>query len=434
MTVMIAHINSAKKINDTSVHSSFLEDYLTYIHQHESKQTLSESDLLQIRMLLSIGGSVQPYPSISWGGAESGLYSNLENFLKKRSKSLVQKQTSNYDIIIAEVIDQDLIDCLNPGGIVRVPLDVKVTHPDLEQDFEYFGYGFYRKKISSSDFQGLIHVIIPVHNRCQLTCKCLDLLYKQTIFHSLNIIVVDDGSTDHLDKAIADHYPECTLLTGDGSLWWGGAINKGLDFIRETINSEDFFLFMNNDVFLEPNTLEQILLQALKDRGTCWAPMSISGTEAIASGELGHTLYRFEQAESLFRKEGRTITVETLFGRCTLFSSEILSSVPRIDTDLFPQYWGDSDFSLRIKNQGYALKVTAKIYFSVEHTEETTGSHHVFFDHKQSLSSVWDYLTNIKSLGAIAPAWHFHKRHNPKHKYSYVLKSALKAISNLKLL
>ena len=42
----------------------------------------------------------------------------------------------------------------------------------------------------------MIHLIIPVYNRLNYTKNCLSSIHKQINFNELNIIIVDDGSTD----------------------------------------------------------------------------------------------------------------------------------------------------------------------------------------------------------------------------------------------
>ena len=42
----------------------------------------------------------------------------------------------------------------------------------------------------------MIHVIIPVYNRLKLTITCIKSIKKQDIYKELNIIVVDDNSSD----------------------------------------------------------------------------------------------------------------------------------------------------------------------------------------------------------------------------------------------
>jgi len=84
-----------------------------------------------------------------------------------------------------------------------------------------------------------IAVIIPVFNRRETTLKCLGLLKNNVLIPNnslINIIVVDDGSTDGTAAAIKLAFPDVKILNGDGNLWWTGAINMGVEFAL----SQDF--------------------------------------------------------------------------------------------------------------------------------------------------------------------------------------------------
>ena len=75
----------------------------------------------------------------------------------------------------------------------------------------------------------MIHVIIPVHNRLKKTITCLKSLEKQNIYKNLRIIIVNDGSNDGTKEHITKNFPQVNIINGDGSLFWGGAINLGID-------------------------------------------------------------------------------------------------------------------------------------------------------------------------------------------------------------
>ena len=101
----------------------------------------------------------------------------------------------------------------------------------------------------------MIHVIIPVHNRIKYTLSCIESLKKQNIFDKLNIIVVDDGSTDGTSSYIKRHYPEITLLKGSGNLFWGGAVNFGISYACKIGKKNDWILLVNNDVEFVSNSI-----------------------------------------------------------------------------------------------------------------------------------------------------------------------------------
>ena len=93
----------------------------------------------------------------------------------------------------------------------------------------------------------MIHVIIPVHNRIELTLKCITSLIKQENSEQLNIFVVDDGSTDETSKILPKKFPNVNLIKGTGSLFWCGAVNFGIDHVLKIAEENDWILLVNND-------------------------------------------------------------------------------------------------------------------------------------------------------------------------------------------
>ena len=77
-----------------------------------------------------------------------------------------------------------------------------------------------------------VFVLIPVFNRLEHTKKVLKALRNQTLAKQLYIIVIDDGSTDGTREYLANQ-SDVTTLHGDGNLWWGGAIQMGLNQLEK---------------------------------------------------------------------------------------------------------------------------------------------------------------------------------------------------------
>ena len=62
-----------------------------------------------------------------------------------------------------------------------------------------------------------VYIIIPVHNRKQITLKCLENLDKSGDLQQYHVVVVDDGSTDGTTEAINNLFPDVKVLPGDGN-------------------------------------------------------------------------------------------------------------------------------------------------------------------------------------------------------------------------
>ncbi|MDD4995499.1 MAG: glycosyltransferase family A protein [Patescibacteria group bacterium] len=104
----------------------------------------------------------------------------------------------------------------------------------------------------------VISIIIPVFNHREEIGPCLDSIYRQT-FSDYEIIVVNDGSTDAFDAAIAPHLNKIKLINQENR-GANAARNRGFD-----ASSGDYVIFCDADVQMSPDMLDA-MLQSLKDR------------------------------------------------------------------------------------------------------------------------------------------------------------------------
>jgi GT2 family glycosyltransferase len=205
-----------------------------------------------------------------------------------------------------------------------------------------------------------IGILIPVHNGLDFTTKCLKGLYEriaektflQAEFH---IIVIDDGSNDGTSEWIKSNYPQTIVLEGDGNLWWSGGINEGTRFAVEEINC-NYLLWWNNDITPSHDyfkNLEDILVNDspevagskiyyAHDPQMIW---SMGGIFDSGNGKKFMTGMNQKDSEEY-------ITVhkaDWLPGMGTILHRSVIDKIGLLDAKNFPQYHGDSDFTLRAK-------------------------------------------------------------------------------------
>lgn len=98
-----------------------------------------------------------------------------------------------------------------------------------------------------------VSVIVPVYNVAYYLPKCLDSLVGQTL-QEIEILVIDDGSTDHSAKIMAHYqskYPEKIKIFSKKNGGLSDARNYGLD--RAT---GDFIGFVDSDDYVDPMMFE----------------------------------------------------------------------------------------------------------------------------------------------------------------------------------
>ncbi|MDP7666309.1 MAG: glycosyltransferase family 2 protein, partial [Candidatus Poseidoniia archaeon] len=98
-----------------------------------------------------------------------------------------------------------------------------------------------------------VSVIIPHWNGIEILSDCLDSLTKST-YPNLEIVVVDNASTDGSPEWVAENHPDVKLVRCDENHGYAGGCNRGAEVAKG-----EFLLFLNNDTVHEPGWIEPLV-------------------------------------------------------------------------------------------------------------------------------------------------------------------------------
>jgi GT2 family glycosyltransferase len=223
--------------------------------------------------------------------------------------------------------------------------------------------------------------VIPVHNRLGFTRKCLGAL-KLSTWASIEIFVVDDGSTDGTREALEAEYPEVTVLPGNGRLWWTGAMATAIGTLKARFQPGEFVMSVNNDTEVEPSTVSQLIeVSTAHGRGIVAAAARKEDGRYVAAGARLPFDRTLGSSLGLCQEEGKgelsVVEADTVFGRATLIPVEAFDVAGNYRAREFPQYWGDSDFSLRAQRAGIRQLITFSTIVRCAEDARTTGLHYI---------------------------------------------------------
>lgn len=264
-----------------------------------------------------------------------------------------------------------------------------------------------------------IWIVIPLHNREELTKLCLESLRWQSC-QKFKVLVFDDGSTDGTATMIEREYPEVVLLRGDGNYWWARSMNKGIQYALN--NGAEYIVSLNNDTELSNNYIKAFIAGLEKYPNTLQGSLVYSKRtkKLIYDGLIRNWRKAKSERISDLYEEGNLpdfIEVTYLPGRGTLIPARVFNDIGFYDAENFPQCAADYDFSMRAAIAGYMLKVNTKaILYSLS---EVSGS--ISFKDPYSLKNLFGYLTNIKSNCNMKVVFKFYCRHCPKKYLVYHL-------------
>ena len=223
----------------------------------------------------------------------------------------------------------------------------------------------------------MIYIVIPVHNRLELTKKCIQSLKDQS-FKDWFAYIIDDGSSDGTFEWVKSlNQSNITCIKGSGSLWWTGSMHLGVMHVLQRALENDYLMSLNNDVFLSERAIE-ILFNSLKAR-----PKSIFSSISISEGDnqrimsSGAKMISWILNISYHPFYGRSydsldnlnsVEVDMLNGRSVIYPMQVFKK-NTFDFKRFPQYGGDNEFSYRVKKLGYSLNINPKSIVYVQRSE-----------------------------------------------------------------
>jgi len=250
-----------------------------------------------------------------------------------------------------------------------------------------------------------ISVIIVNYNARYFLKNCINSILSSDIVNDIEIIVVDNNSSDGSSEMMESDYPGISYIYNDKNVGFSKANNQGV-----TLAKGAYVLILNPDTMLSESILKQMLkfsrgqddfgaagVQFIDGSGQ-FLPESkrnFPGLKVAGAKLLGYS--RFYYANHLGANE--IAEVDILTGAFMFIKREVFLEVGGFDEDFF-MYGEDIDLSYRIKKAGY------KNYY--------VGSLKVL--HFKGESTVKDktYLQNF--YGALSI---FYKKHFPRAKILY---------------
>lgn len=247
----------------------------------------------------------------------------------------------------------------------------------------------------------MIHIIIPVHNRLELTKKCLNSLDYQN-YCDWHAYIIDDGSSDGTGEWVRSlNRNDVECIQGNGTLWWTGSIDLGVQNALKKSSKGDYIMTLNNDLIFFSNNSIRVLIDTAKlyPKSIC-SSISISDSnkrEVMSSGcrmiswVLNIPYHPFYGKFYSNINTALPVSVDMLTGRSVIYPISVFDENNRFNFKKFPQYGGDNEFTHRAKKLGYDLFIVPNSGVLVNRVE--TG--------KNPMDRVLSFKEKIESLFSI---------------------------------
>lgn len=246
------------------------------------------------------------------------------------------------------------------------------------------------------------------HNRKQKTLSCLKLLFKQKGLgqeYTLQVYLVDVGSTDGTGLAVKMNFPMVKTIMGGGNLFWNRGMHTAWAIAAEENERIDYYLWLNDDTEIYGNALLSLLSAA-----------ALTNSQSIICGCIESPFKQGELTYGGGNIQGNTrimnhpntgiVSCDIIHGNCVLIPRFVYNKIGNLDWK-FTHAIGDHDYGLRAKKVGILSYTTGEFIAACEYNES-------FPKWRQSKVKFKDRIKNLYSPLSYSPPNEFfayEKRH-----------------------
>ena len=231
-----------------------------------------------------------------------------------------------------------------------------------------------------------IYILLPVHNRREITGDFIDCLVAQT-WQQYHLVLIDEGSTDGTEQMVREQVENLTVIRGNGDWWWAGCLQQGFNFLKKRgLSHDDYVLIINDDVILGKEFLAKGISILDKNKQTLLLAQ-VQEKKNSPPRESGYNVdfktLSFSLASS--PSDINCLTTKGLFLRWRDFV-DIGGFHPKI----LPHFLSDFEFTIRAYKKGYSFLTSPDVIISINLNQ----TRKVRFDY----SSYYCFLRSLFSI------------------------------------
>lgn len=205
-----------------------------------------------------------------------------------------------------------------------------------------------------------LSVVIITWNQLATTLRCLASIEETVVRPDVEIIVVDNGSTDGTAAAISERYPSVSLIGNNENRGVAAARNQGI----QTATGQ-YVLLLDNDTEASAEAIEQMLsyMEMNPDVGLCGCRLTdADGNVQDSYKPYPGLMIKARNVLGCHNKpynppvnDDGTLSPFYVIGACQLIRREAIAQVGLLDDRIFygPE---DADYCLRLAQSGWGVR------------------------------------------------------------------------------
>lgn len=199
-------------------------------------------------------------------------------------------------------------------------------------------------------------IIIPVYNHASVTRQCLNTLLGQPTHTDMDVVVVDDASSDETSRVLAGYGDKIRVVTHAANAGFATSCNHG-----GMVASGEFLVFLNNDTIARPGWLDALVACARRHpRAAIVGAKLLFPNDTVQHAGVAfspptglpmHLYYGWPADHPVVNKTRR---MQAVTGACMLIRREVFAQLGGFDP-LFFNVYEDVDLCLRAGELGHEV-------------------------------------------------------------------------------
>ncbi len=276
----------------------------------------------------------------------------------------------------------------------------------------------------------IVSIITVNFNEPEVTYELLDSLASST-YREIEVIVIDNGSTEKLDRAKVELYDRVSYIWSENNLGFAGGNNLGVAKAKG-----DYLLFLNNDTVVSPNFIQQIVEVMEKNPKIGMASPKViypDGRIQYAGAKSINPITGRGKRLGLFEDDNGQYdyNIETGLphGAALIIRSEIVDVVGNMPEEYF-LYYEEHDWCEKIKRAGYKMYYLGQL--SIVHKESVSvGEDSPLKVYYINRNRILYLIRNSSGIKRVSGILFYCSVALPKISLQYLLKGRLKQLKSL---
>ncbi len=255
-----------------------------------------------------------------------------------------------------------------------------------------------KKNIFINSYPPVSIVILTFNGSCYIEALLFSLLDQSYPEELMEIIVVDNASTDNTRSIVQKHFPSVKLIALEKNTGFAAGNNHGVKHAQH-----DFIAFLNQDTVCHQKWLYSLMHVMLTDKNTAACNSNIIfATPKDTLDRVGQFEY-LEYCDLSILGYGRyhtifeeVVSTRLLSGCAFVIRRSILRDLQYLFDENFWMYAEDTDLSLRIHNLGKKICVTRdSIVFHLHNTNVKIRAKSLSISAKAIMNRVFAFYKNL---------------------------------------